>query len=122
MKNIFTTLVLTFPIVCHAQSQPDTLKVRALDEVVVTASRVNESILVSPVSVQKVSAKATALSPALSFFDALENVQGVHMITPSLGFKVLNARGFSNTTNVRFAQLTDGMDVQSPHIGGAIRN
>lgn len=122
MKNIFTPLFFLFPIVCHAQSQPDTLKVRALDEIVVTASRVNESILVSPVSVQKVSAKATALSPALSFFDALENVQGLHMITPSLGFKVLNARGFSNTTNVRFAQLTDGMDVQSPHIGGAIGN
>ena len=44
------------------------------------------------------------------------------MITPSLGFKVLNARGFSSTTNVRFAQLVDGMDVQSPHIGGAIGN
>lgn len=122
MKRVFTALTFTIPFVVQAQTQPDTLKARSLDEVVVTASRVIENILVSPVSVQKVSAKATALSPSLSFFDALENVQGVHMITPSLGFKVLNARGFSNTTNVRFAQLTDGMDVQSPHIGGAIGN
>lgn len=122
MKYLFTTLIFTFPFICQAQSQPDTLKARSLDEVVVTASRVIENILVSPVSVQKVSAKATALAPAWSFFDALENVEGVHMITPSMGFKVLNARGFSNTTNVRFAQLTDGMDVQSPHIGGAIGN
>ncbi|MGG7663807.1 TonB-dependent receptor [Dyadobacter sp. BHUBP1] len=122
MKRLFTALVLILPFKLRAQSQSDTLKARSLDEVVVTASRVIESILVSPVSVQKVSAKATALAPALSFFDALENVQGVHMITPSMGFKVLNARGFSNTTNVRFAQLTDGMDVQSPHIGGAIGN
>ncbi|WP_353720503.1 TonB-dependent receptor [Dyadobacter sp. 676] len=122
MKYLLTTLIITFSIVCQAQTQPDTLKAHALDEVVVTASRVMERILVSPVSVQKVGAKAAALSPALSFFDALENVQGVHMITPSMSFKVLNARGFSNTTNVRFAQLTDGMDVQSPHIGGAIGN
>lgn len=122
MKRFFTVLISVLPFAAKAQNGPDTLKVHSLDEVVVTASRVIENILVSPVSVQKVSAKATALAPALSFFDALENVQGVHMITPSMGFKVLNARGFSNTTNVRFAQLTDGMDVQSPHIGGAIGN
>src|SRR5258708_12784810 len=44
------------------------------------------------------------------------------MITPSLGIKILNERGFANTTNVRFAQLVDGMDVASPHIGGPIAN
>jgi hypothetical protein len=37
-----------------------------------------------------------------SFFDAIENIKGVQMITPSLGFKVINAGGFTNTTNVRF--------------------
>jgi iron complex outermembrane receptor protein len=44
------------------------------------------------------------------------------VITPSLGFKVINARGFTNTTNVRFAQLVDGVDNQAPHIGGPIGN
>jgi len=34
----------------------------------------------------------------------------------------LNARGFSNTTNVRFSQLVDGVDMQSPHIGGPLGN
>ncbi|RYY09036.1 MAG: TonB-dependent receptor, partial [Cytophagaceae bacterium] len=62
------------------------------------------------------------LSPAPSFFDAIENVKGVQVITPSLGFKVINARGFTNTTNVRFAQLVDGVDNQAPHIGGPIGN
>ena len=42
------------------------------------------------------------------------------MITPSLGFRILNTRGFANTTNVRFVQMVDGMDVQSPHIGSPI--
>ena len=122
MKLPFTAFIFAIPFMSRAHAQTDTLQAHALDEVVVTASRVTERILVSPVSVQKVSSQAIALSPSLSFFDALENVQGIHMITPSLGFKVLNARGFSNTTNVRFAQLADGMDVQSPHIGGAIGN
>lgn len=120
MKHLFTGLLILGTTMAKAQS--DTLKTNALEEVVITASRVSESILVSPVSIQKVGKQQIALSPSLSFFDGLENAQGIHMITPSLGFRVLNARGFANTTNVRFAQLVDGMDVQSPHIGGAIGN
>lgn len=115
------TLFLTAGL-AQAQNSADTLRTVVLQDVVVTASRVNESILVSPVTVQKLTGKNIALAPALSFFDALEHVQGVQMITPSMGFRVVNARGFANTTNVRFAQLVDGMDVQSPHIGGAIGN
>ena len=96
--------------------------VNILSEVTVTATRLKENILRSPVSVQKMGVKNFAASGAPSFFEALENMQGVQMITPSMGFKVLNARGFANTTNVRFAQLVDGLDVQSPHIGGPIAN
>ena len=93
-----------------------------LEEVVVSASRINEKIVQSPITIRKVDNKYFQSAPAASFFDAIENIQGVQVITPSLGFKVINARGFTNTTNVRFAQLVDGMDVQSPHIGGPIGN
>ncbi len=102
--------------------QTDSVTVTVLDEVVVSASRIKEKMLQSPVSIQKAGAKYFYSAPAPSFFDALENIQGVQMITPSLGFRVINARGFANTTNVRFAQLVDGMDVQSPHIGAPIGN
>ena len=47
-------------------------------------------------------------------------MKGVQLIVPSLGFKVLNTRGFSNTTNVRFVQLIDNVDNQSPHIDAPI--
>ncbi|WP_460502946.1 TonB-dependent receptor, partial [Hymenobacter agri] len=93
-----------------------------LEEVVVSASRVEESFLQSPVTVEKLNARAIRLSPAPSFFDAIEHLKGVQVITPSLAFKVINARGFANTTNVRFAQLVDGVDNQAPHIGGPIGN
>ncbi|MVT12143.1 TonB-dependent receptor [Chitinophaga tropicalis] len=96
--------------------------VKILSEVTVSASRTRERLLSSPVSIQKANSAYFNNSPSPGFFDALEHLQGVQMITPSLGFKVLNARGFANTTNVRFAQLVDGMDVQSPHIGGPIAN
>ena len=93
-----------------------------LKEVVVAASRVEESILQSPVTVEKLNLRALRLTPAPSFFNAIEYLKGVQVITPSLGFKVINARGFSNTTNVRFAQLVDGVDNQAPHIGGPVGN
>jgi outer membrane receptor protein involved in Fe transport len=100
--------------------QLDSTTLKLLDEVTVYASRTPEKILQSPVSVEKVNQAYFRSAAAPSFFDALENVKGVQMITPSLGFRILNTRGFANTTNVRFAQLVDGMDVQSPHIGSPI--
>lgn len=128
MSLKFTGIFCLLAISAEARQLPaaDTSRtdttIHILSEVTVSASRVKESLLRSPVSVQKVGASYFRASAAPSFFDALENVQGVQMITPSMGFKVLNARGFANTTNVRFAQLVDGMDVQSPHIGGPIAN
>ena len=100
----------------------DTLAVKYLDEVIVSASRLPEKIMQSPVSIEKVTLGYFNNNAAFSFFDALENIKGVQMITPSLGFRVLNTRGFANTTNVRFVQMVDGMDVQSPHIGSPIGN
>ncbi|MDO6430373.1 TonB-dependent receptor [Flavitalea sp. BT771] len=121
-KILVIFLCFTIHIVYGQDNARTDSMVRILTEVTVSASRLKESMLRSPVSIQKVGERYFRSSPAPSFFDALENVQGVQVITPSLGFKVLNARGFANTTNVRFAQLVDGMDVASPHIGGAIAN
>jgi iron complex outermembrane receptor protein len=121
-------LLIAFSLISLGAYGQDTTRiqrdtaVKILSEVTVSASRIRESLLRSPVSIQKVGAQYFRNSPSPSFYDALEHVQGVQMITPSMGFKVLNARGFANTTNVRFAQLVDGMDVQSPHIGGPIAN
>ncbi|MDN3657936.1 TonB-dependent receptor [Ferruginibacter paludis] len=115
------------PILAQDSSQinknyGDSTHAAVLNEVVVTASRIPESILQSPVSIEKQTAVYFKNSASPSFFDALENVKGVQMITPSLGFKVINTRGFANTTNVRFAQLVDGMDIQAPHLGAPIAN
>lgn len=99
-----------------------TRKIQSLPEIVVTASRFNESILRSPVSIEKINKAAFKLSAAPSFFDALENVKGVQLITPSMGFRIINTRGFANTTNVRFTQLVDGVDNMAPHLGAPIGN
>lgn len=100
----------------------DTLHGQSEEEVVVTGSRMRERLLSAPTGVQKATGLYFQNNSAPGFFEALQNLKGVNMITPSMGFRILNTRGFANTTNVRFAQLVDGMDVQSPHIGSPIGN
>lgn len=92
------------------------------DEVVVTASRMEEKSLQSPITIEQLDGKTLRQTPSPTFFDALENVKGVQMTTASLGFKVPNTRGFTNPTNVRFLQLVDGVDNQAPVIGASIAN
>ncbi|MBO0930926.1 TonB-dependent receptor [Fibrella sp. HMF5036] len=91
-------------------------------EVVVTASRVEEDILKSPVAVEKLNLRVLKESPAPSFYDALENVKGVQMTTSSLTFKVPNTRGFNIPNNFRFMQLVDGVDMQAATLGVPLGN
>jgi iron complex outermembrane receptor protein len=93
-----------------------------IDPVVVTASRLSESILRSPVTIEKLDLRAIKESPAPTFYDALGNVKGVQVTTLSLGYQVLNTRGFSGTTNSRFLQMVDGVDNISPGIGAPVAN
>src|SRR4030095_11170075 len=92
------------------------------NEVVVTASRVAESILKSPVAIEKLDVRTIKETPAPSFYDALENVKGVQMTTSSLTFKVPNTRGFNIPNNFRFMQLVDGVDMQAATLGVPLGN
>jgi len=91
-------------------------------EVVVTASRVEENILKSPVGIEKLDIRAIRQSPAPSFYDALENVKGVQMTTASITFKIPNTRGFNIPNNFRFVQLADGVDMQAATLGVPLGN
>jgi iron complex outermembrane recepter protein len=90
--------------------------------VVITASRLEESILKSPVAIEKLDERAIKETPAPSFYDALENVKGVQMLTSSLTFKVPNTRGFNVPNNFRFMQLVDGVDMQAATLGVPLGN
>jgi outer membrane cobalamin receptor len=92
------------------------------NEVVVTASRLPENILKSPVAIDKLDIRAIRQTAAPSFYDALENIKGVQMTTSSLTFKVPNTRGFNIPNNFRFMQLVDGVDMQAATLGVPLGN
>lgn len=89
-------------------------------EVVVSASRVPERILESPVSIERVSANAIKVSPAASYYDMVGSLKGVDMVTSSLTFKTPTTRGFGGSGNTRFNQLVDGMDNQAPGLNFSV--
>lgn len=92
------------------------------DEVVISASRVEENIMESPVTIEKMDIRDIRESPALSFYDAIGNIKGVDLSTQSLTFKSVNARGFSSNGNERFVQLIDGIDNQAPGLNFPVGN
>jgi outer membrane receptor for ferrienterochelin and colicin len=91
-------------------------------EVIVSASRMEEGILQSPVSIEKMDIIAIRDAPAASFYDALNNLKGVEMSTQSLTFKSFNTRGFNANGNTRTVQMIDGMDNQAPGLNFAVGN
>ncbi len=92
------------------------------NDVVVSASRVEESILEAPVSIEKMDIIAVNQTPSPSYYNALANLKGVDMTTSSINFQIINARGFNSTGNTRMVQLTDGMDTQAPALNFPIGN
>lgn len=91
-------------------------------EVVVSASRVEESILQSPVSIEKMDILAIRDTPADNYYKGIANLKGVDVTSSSINFQIINARGFNSTGNTRFVQLTDGMDTQAPALNFPIGN
>jgi len=93
-----------------------------LNEVVTAATRVNQSILNSPVSIEKMTQKAIRENPSFTFYDGLQSLKGVEAVTSSITYKQVNTRGFNTTGNSRFLQLIDGVDNQTPGLNFAVGN
>ena len=89
-------------------------------EVVVSASRVPEKILESPVSIERVNAAAIRTAPGANYYDILKTLKGVDITTSSLTFSTPTTRGFNSSGNTRFNQLVDGMDNQAPGLNFSV--
>lgn len=91
-------------------------------EVVVSGSRVSETILESTASIQKMNTKEISEIASGDFYTGLSTLQGVDVTTSSLGFQVINMRGFNTTAPVRIVQFVDGMDNQAPGLNFPVGN
>jgi len=91
-------------------------------EIVVSASRVKENILRSPVSIEHLDMLELQNTSSANFFDGLYSINNVDMVAHSLTLRTLNTRGFNGDANYRLNQLIDGMDNTPPGLGFAAGN
>ncbi len=91
-------------------------------EIVVAASRIEESRLESPVSIERMGVTAIQALAATNFYEGLRNLKGVDMGQQSLLFSTPNTRGFNDNTNYRVSQYIDGVDNAAPGLNFSAGN
>ena len=93
-----------------------------INEVEVVGSRISEKTKQAALTVESMDVIAIKEAPSGSFYESLGNLKGVDVTSASLGFKIVNTRGFNSTSPVRSLQLIDGVDNQSPGLNFSLGN
>lgn len=93
-----------------------------LKTISVKGQRLSEERQKEPLTMETLDLISIKETPALSFYEGLGNLSGVDLTTASLGFTVVNTRGFNSTSPVRSLQLIDGVDNQSPGLNFSLGN
>ncbi len=91
-------------------------------EIVVKGQRVSDKQKAAPLTVESMDLLAIKETPAENFYDGLGSLKGVDLTAASLGFKVINTRGFNSTSPVRSLQTIDGVDNQAPGLNFSLGN
>ena len=93
-----------------------------LEGLVIKGQRVSDKQKADPRSVETMDILAIKETPSISFYSGLGNLKGVDLTTASLGFTIINTRGFNSTSPVRSLQLIDGVDNQAPGLNFSLGN
>lgn len=93
-----------------------------LKDVEVVGSRISEKERQAPLTVESMDVIAIRETPAASFYEGLGQLKGVDLTSASIGFKIINTRGFNSTSPVRTLQIIDGVDNASPGLNFSLGN
>ncbi|PAP74985.1 TonB-dependent receptor [Rubrivirga marina] len=91
-------------------------------DVVVSASRVEESILEAPVTVERVSMAQLQQRPSTEVIASLDRLKGVDVSRSSMLISSLSTRGFNSAKSERLIQLVDGFDFVDPTLSLYVGN
>ena len=90
--------------------------------IIIKDTRITEKQKQNPLTVERMDLTAIKNSASGNFYEGLGALKGVDLTTASLGFRVINTRGFNSTSPVRSLQLIDGVDNQSPGLNFSLGN
>ncbi|MBK7811804.1 MAG: hypothetical protein IPI50_11305 [Saprospiraceae bacterium] len=93
-----------------------------IETIEITGLRISDKQKSSPLTVESMDLMAIKETPAANFYAGLGALKDVDLTTASLGFTIINTRGFNSTNPVRTLQLIDGVDNQSPGLNFSLGN
>ncbi|MDQ3016703.1 MAG: carboxypeptidase-like regulatory domain-containing protein [Bacteroidota bacterium] len=93
-----------------------------IETVEVRGSRILDKQKESPLTVESLDLLAIRQTPSSNFYDGLGAMKDVDLTAASLGFKIINTRGFNSTSPVRSLQIIDGVDNQAPGLNFSLGN
>lgn len=91
-------------------------------EVTIQSSRLTEKQKEAPLTVESMDLISIKQTSASNFYEGLGQLKGVDLTSASIGFKIINTRGFNSTSPVRSLQLIDGVDNQAPGLNFSLGN
>ena len=83
-------------------------------DVVVSASRQEETILEAPVTIERIGTAALARMPATEIIASMDRLKGVDVSRSSMLISSISTRGFNSAKAERVIQLVDGVDFMDP--------
>jgi iron complex outermembrane receptor protein len=115
MKNLFVSILMLFVINLYSQETKNISSIfdsviTINNEVVISASRFEQQLFQSPVTINVISSKSIQSAASGDFFESLGNLPQIDIVNNSLNFKVFNTRGFNTTVGYRVVQMVDGAD------------
>ncbi|MEM9885026.1 MAG: TonB-dependent receptor [Bacteroidota bacterium] len=93
-----------------------------IETVEVKGQRISDKQQQAPLTIEALDNIAIKETASESFYDGLGTLKGVDLTAASLGFKVVNTRGFNSTSPVRSLQIIDGIDNQAPGLNFSLGN
>ncbi|OAQ40420.1 hypothetical protein A5893_05585 [Pedobacter psychrophilus] len=91
-------------------------KVFSFNEIIVSASRVEERILEAPVTVTKITSQQLLNSGGTDLYANLSKYQGIDINSSSMLLTSVSTRGFNSPKSERIIQLADYVDIQVPSL------
>ncbi len=90
------------------------------EDIIVTASSIDEQVLEEPRTFDKISSVDIQQVAAFNTFELVASLREVDVATQSMNLQSISTRGFNATANPRFLQLTDGVDNTAPGLGFSV--
>ncbi len=95
---------------------------QVISSVEVVGQRISDKQKAAPLTIESLDILAIKQTPSSNFYDGLGSLKDVDLTTASLGFTIINTRGFNSTSPVRSLQIIDGVDNQSPGLNFSLGN